>query len=89
MTQTQIRAPEGAGGCSGATAPVCIEEGVVKVVWLESNKVIIIVLPSFYDTGMKKVQQLEEEGVKVVRILNTGNEEEYEEAKKYFDLPEC
>jgi predicted CoA-binding protein len=60
------------------------EFGVVKKIWINENKVVLIHSPDFWETAYNLQLQLQQEGFDVVR-LNTGVEEDRVEAERLFD----
>jgi hypothetical protein len=62
----------------------CKTRGVIKEIWFE-DRIYVIHDPMFWETGYKRQQKLQEEGLEVYR-LNTGVKEDAELAQKLLDL---
>jgi hypothetical protein len=62
----------------------CKTRGVVKEVWFE-DRIYVIHSPASWESGYKRQQKLQEEGLEVYR-LNTGVKEDAELAQKLLDL---
>ena len=60
------------------------EFGVVKKIWIDDKKVVLIHDPAFWETAYNLQLQLQQEGFDVVR-LNTGVEEDRREAERLLD----
>jgi hypothetical protein len=61
--------------------------GVVKVIVdKDRKKAIVVYSPAFYETYLKIVKELEDEGYEIVRRLNTGVDVEAEEAERLLEL---
>ena len=58
--------------------------GVVKEIWVNESKVILIHSPDFWETAYKMQIELQSRGLNVIR-LNTGVEEDRREAERLLD----
>jgi len=60
------------------------EFGVVKKIWIDDKKVVLIHTPMWTETARKLEEELMEEGYEVSR-LNTGVDYEAEKAEELLD----
>jgi hypothetical protein len=60
------------------------EFGVVKKIWIDENKVVLIHDPAFWESAYNLQIELQNEGYEVSR-LNTGVEEDRKEADRLLD----
>lgn len=65
--------------------PVRCEWGVAQAVFMPGNRVYVIKSPGFAETADRLAEELAEQGYDVV-VLNTGVDEEREEAERLLEL---